>query len=250
MLKTSVRLMLAAALTASAGLAGCTNPNGPVGADGKTPSPAPSSSTGLSADVSVKLPDPLDIASVTGLTAKSCSEESGLKSSNGAATTVNFKNSSSGKINIYWLDYNGKRVSYKQGLAAGASHQQSTFVTHPWVITNDQDQCMGIYTPSSAGTVTLDVKKTVTVSGSSGSSSATGSGSGSGSASGGVYTEAQVRSAIQCMKASGNSQAVSVATAWEFQLNTAASVGKGAEVAAALSTSLAATQKGFGLNCL
>ena len=115
--------------------------------------------------MSLSLPDPLEIATAVGLTATSCAEESKLKSGNGPATQVSFRNSSEGRINVYWLDHSGKRVSYKQGLAAGATHEQQTFVSHPWVITNDQDQCLGIYTPTDTRNVSLDVKKTVTVSG-------------------------------------------------------------------------------------
>lgn len=155
-----------------------------------------SSSASASASASINLPNPLEIATATGLKGSSCSEEGTIKSSNGAATKVAFKNNSQGKINIYWLDQNGKRKEYKIGLAAGATHNQSTFVTHPWLITNDQDQCMGIWTPTEAGDVTLDVKKTVTVSGGSSASTST--------TAGGDASTAALESRIACLKAKGD----------------------------------------------
>lgn len=107
----------------------------------------------------ILLPNPLDVASVSGLKGSLCSEESSLRSGSGSATKINFTNQASGPVNIYWLNQQGQRVAYKKGLAAGASYTQSTYVTHPWVITNAQDQCLGIYTPETTGTVTLTVNQ-------------------------------------------------------------------------------------------
>lgn len=76
----------------------------------------------------------------------SCDAEGTLKSSTGKAINVNFVNNTNKPINIYWLDMSGKRVNYKKGLANQAKHPQPTFVTHPWLITDANDVCMGIYT--------------------------------------------------------------------------------------------------------
>lgn len=168
------------------------------------PSASPSSGLSLDANLGVSLPDPASIATFTGLKAVSCSEEANLKSTQGAATTVKFQNKSDARIKLYWLDFNGKRVEYaKPGINAGASHSQGTFVTHPWLIANEQDQCMGIYVPTDTGTVTLDINQSVTVS--SGTT-----------ASSGDANEDRVRRGIECLKAKGDT---SNATAIQGILN-------------------------------
>ena len=155
-----------------------------------------------SASATVTAPEPQDVASGEGLEGQNCSQEGSLKSAQGAATNINFKTSSPSKINIYWLDFTGKRVEYKKGLASGDTHAQGTFVTHPWVITNEQDQCMGIYTASKTGTVTLDVKKIVTLSEGT-------------SASASTEDVTKVNNGINCLKAKGKTD---VATAVEVSL--------------------------------
>jgi hypothetical protein len=139
--------------------------------------------------------------------ATACSEESSLKSATSTqSTNITFKNSSSGRIKLYWLDFSGKRVEYHQGgLATGASHTQQTFVTHPWVITNEQGDCMGIYTATETTGVTLDVKQTIAVGAATGGSTTV-----SGDAS-----EQRVRNGINCLKTKNSS----VAAAVEAQLN-------------------------------
>lgn len=202
-------------------LAGCTaDIKGLVNAQpGSTTSTGASASTSVNA--SLTLPNPLDIASAVGFTADSCSAEGRLKSGSGASTSITFKNSSQGKIRIFWLDSNGKRVEYNKsghqangdgGLEAGASFTQQTFVSHPWLITNEQGQCQGIYTANAASPATLEIKKTLLISSSaegSSSGSTSGSTSGSASASGSLTldnaSEARVRQGIDCLKAKGKS---------------------------------------------
>jgi hypothetical protein len=78
---------------------------------------------------------------------KSCADESRLKSINSKVSTfVTFKNQSSQVIKTYWLDYHGKRKHYKT-LSPSQQHRQQTYVTHPWVITDENDQCLGIVMP-------------------------------------------------------------------------------------------------------
>lgn len=77
--------------------------------------------------------------------ASTCPTEKALRSWDGkTATTVRFVNDSGKPLMTFWLDYKGKRVPY-QKLAPGASHDQPTFVTHPWVVTNQEGACLGIY---------------------------------------------------------------------------------------------------------
>jgi VHL beta domain len=47
---------------------------------------------------------------------------------------ITFINHSSTAVDIYWIDYDGNRVLYRQGLAAGASWRAGTFLTHPWLV--------------------------------------------------------------------------------------------------------------------
>jgi hypothetical protein len=47
---------------------------------------------------------------------------------------ITFINRSSGPVDIYWIDYKGRRTLYRAELAMGASWQTSTFVTHPWLV--------------------------------------------------------------------------------------------------------------------
>src|SRR5688572_2703332 len=51
-------------------------------------------------------------------------------------TQINFVNDS-GKIRkVYWLNYQGKREPWKV-LKAGESNNISTYLTHPWLITDN-----------------------------------------------------------------------------------------------------------------
>ncbi len=202
--------MMACSVAALALTAGCSL-GANIGIDPTNPSASPASS-GITVDGTVvaNLPNPLEIATATGLKASACAEEKNLKSSSGASTNIRFKNSSSALIRIYWLDHTGKRVEYingrqaangNGGLAAGGSFDQQTFVTHPWVITTANGDCLGIYTPTDTSNVTLDITKTVNIT-SSGSSSSSAT-SGSGSVTAGSASEARVRQSIECLKAKG-----------------------------------------------
>jgi hypothetical protein len=51
-----------------------------------------------------------------------------------APAPINFVNRSKGPVDIYWLDYDGKRVLYKSGLPSGTSWTAGSFVTHPWLV--------------------------------------------------------------------------------------------------------------------
>lgn len=53
-------------------------------------------------------------------------------------------------IKVYWLNYQGKRQYYFD-LEAGKKRNQKTFVSHPWLITDEQgnQHCLGIFFPTS-----------------------------------------------------------------------------------------------------
>lgn len=76
-----------------------------------------------------------------------CSAEKGSRSTQGQhATEVVFSNQGAHTVSIWWLNYKGLRVWY-QDLAPGESYTQPTYLTHPWVVTDAQAQCMGLYFP-------------------------------------------------------------------------------------------------------
>ncbi|PIR39186.1 MAG: hypothetical protein COV35_01330 [Alphaproteobacteria bacterium CG11_big_fil_rev_8_21_14_0_20_39_49] len=63
------------------------------------------------------------------------------------ASTINFINSSNDIRKIYWLDYKGKKVLYRV-LKPGDTYTQRTFITHPWLVTDGQENKLGIYYPA------------------------------------------------------------------------------------------------------
>ena len=63
-----------------------------------------------------------------------------------APINVMIANRSAGVIRVYWLDPRGARILYNT-LSPGASYVQQTFVGHPWVVTNMQEDCIRIYYP-------------------------------------------------------------------------------------------------------
>ena len=63
-------------------------------------------------------------------------------------TSIRFDNKSGKIVKIYWLDYSGNRKLYKV-LEKDQVHNQQTYVTHPWLITGDDDRAMQIHFPDS-----------------------------------------------------------------------------------------------------
>lgn len=58
-----------------------------------------------------------------------------LRSSNGAThAKIKFVNQSGSAVDIYWINYDGHRVLYYQGLAANSTWTADTFLTHPWLV--------------------------------------------------------------------------------------------------------------------
>lgn len=112
-------------------------------------------------------------ASLDGAAESSCDQEKSLKSLNAnEATKFTFKNSSDKTLKFYWLNYQGARVHYKD-VKAGASYTQSTFVTHPWIITDESENCLGIYTPSKKDTSAITIDSVTLPSGTTSGSAST-----------------------------------------------------------------------------
>ncbi len=79
----------------------------------------------------------------------SCDREAALRSlDTQLAATVTFINRTQRPVNVYWLDHSGKRVLYFK-LKANETAVQETYITHPWVVTDSANQCVGIYLPVS-----------------------------------------------------------------------------------------------------
>ncbi|MUG95159.1 hypothetical protein F7734_23490 [Scytonema sp. UIC 10036] len=84
---------------------------------------------------------------VTHAQSKKCNAEGVSISRTGKiATEVTFINQRSQTVKVYWLDYSGKRKFYSS-IQPGDRVSQSTYVTHPWVVTDTQDNCLGVYYP-------------------------------------------------------------------------------------------------------
>lgn len=74
-----------------------------------------------------------------------CPDERGLRSVQGnVQTTMHFLNKSVHEVRSYWLDYQGRRVFYK-AIPAKTRYTQPTYQTHPWVVTDQHDNCIGVF---------------------------------------------------------------------------------------------------------
>jgi von Hippel-Lindau disease tumor suppressor protein len=71
------------------------------------------------------------------------------------ATSFTITNQTSDQLTVFWLDFQGKRVKYFD-LPAGSSHQQGTFVTHPWVVADPSGNCVRVFMVTTAATITID----------------------------------------------------------------------------------------------
>jgi VHL beta domain/TIR domain len=63
-----------------------------------------------------------------------------------AKAEVSFRNERGAPIHVYWITFDGTRRKYTD-LAPGASGRLATFLGHPWVVTDADDRCLGIYMP-------------------------------------------------------------------------------------------------------
>jgi len=73
-----------------------------------------------------------------------------------AVARVTFANTTTGPVNVYWLNYAGAWVQYAL-LAAGGSFTQVTFLTNPWLVTDAAGHCIG-YTVADRAAKTLTIK--------------------------------------------------------------------------------------------
>jgi hypothetical protein len=50
-------------------------------------------------------------------------------------------------LRIYWINYDGMRQLYAVA-APHQSHRQQTYVTHPWVLTDEHENCVAVFLPT------------------------------------------------------------------------------------------------------
>jgi hypothetical protein len=76
---------------------------------------------------------------------RGCREETKLKSLAGDHhTTIQFVNASSEPKQVFWINYDGKRVLYRH-LGVSEKYVQPTYSTHPWVVANRAGTCTQIF---------------------------------------------------------------------------------------------------------
>ena len=74
-------------------------------------------------------------------------EEKGIASqANDIETSISFHNRSQQTIKVYWLNLEGKR-ELRHVLKSGEQQTQKTFLTHPWLLTDEQDNALALYYP-------------------------------------------------------------------------------------------------------
>jgi hypothetical protein len=74
----------------------------------------------------------------------SCLDQTKLRSTAaGRPAIITFVNNSRHAANIYWIDYAGNRAQHFY-VTPGSVISRNTLVTHPWVITDDHDNCIGV----------------------------------------------------------------------------------------------------------
>jgi hypothetical protein len=60
--------------------------------------------------------------------------------------SLKFINQRNHRINIYWLDYRGIAQFYRS-LAPGEWYIQQTFMTHPWLVSDENNRSLGAFLP-------------------------------------------------------------------------------------------------------
>ncbi len=89
--------------------------------------------------------------------AQECTDEGTVKSAQLGTATVNlsFRNASPERRRIYWLDADGQRKFYG---VVEPEHmlQQPSFPGFAWLVTNDAEKCLSIYTATDAS-ATVDI---------------------------------------------------------------------------------------------
>jgi hypothetical protein len=92
-------------------------------------------------------PDVLRDESIPELERLPCSAEATLRSTRAdTQALVRFTNQRKDSVELFWLDYNGKRKSYGV-IPAGQAQVMQTYLTHPWLIADSLGACLEIRMP-------------------------------------------------------------------------------------------------------
>jgi len=87
----------------------------------------------------------------------SCEYENSLKSLAGSiSTSLVFQNVRSKDISLFWLNYGGEREFYYT-VRPGAQYSLSTYISHPWVVVDEQGRCLELVLPGKF-TTKVDVR--------------------------------------------------------------------------------------------
>jgi VHL beta domain len=96
----------------------------------------------------------------------SCQSEETRESTEGTApATLTINNFTDAPFDLFWLDYDGERVSY-QVSRPHSTQTQATWLTHPWVLADPQGTCYllivmtSVQQTMSIGTTTGEVLET------------------------------------------------------------------------------------------
>jgi hypothetical protein len=85
----------------------------------------------------------------------SCQLEAQSKSLNSDhATSFTITNKTSTTLTVFWLDFSGARVKYFD-LPPGATHDQGTYLTHPWVVADTAGTCVRLFLVTTPSHITI-----------------------------------------------------------------------------------------------
>ncbi len=80
--------------------------------------------------------------------ARACAEERGARSIEAThPTLLQFNNKGRSPVRIYWIDYTGQR-QFRSELLVGQFWVEHTFMTHPFVVTDQGGHCLAVYMPA------------------------------------------------------------------------------------------------------
>src|SRR5262245_61493223 len=74
-------------------------------------------------------------------------EEQGIKSVDAKIRTeMTLVNKTKQTVKVFWIDYKGKR-KLDATLEPGETHNVTTYLTHPWLVTDAKENAWAIYLP-------------------------------------------------------------------------------------------------------
>jgi hypothetical protein len=93
------------------------------------------------------------LAPLPALANRSCAEARHLHSLNSEnPTSITFVNDTPEPRGIWWIDFNGGQKSYGE-VDPGEQKTIETFLTHPWVVSNETGACVKVVVPQPGGSM-------------------------------------------------------------------------------------------------